>query len=209
MADQITSDTANELIRCAADGDRASLDRLLASYSGYLNVLSRLHLDRRIQHRVSPSDIVQETLLEAHRDFAGFRGQQIDEFTGWLRQVLVHNIAEAVETHLVAAKRSVRAEQVVGNLSASVDRSHHRLARLAADPQRSPASEADHRESLSELAAALEQLPADYRTVIVLRHLEGLPFGDVAQRMERSTGAVRMLWLRAIEQLRVAMESQA
>ncbi|WP_417747443.1 sigma-70 family RNA polymerase sigma factor [Rosistilla oblonga] len=208
MANQIESDAASELFRCAADGDAESLERLLASYSGYLRVLSRMHLDRRIQHRVSPSDIVQETLLEVHRDFPSFRGNRVEEFTGWLRQVLVHNIASAVETHLVAAKRSVRAERVIESISASIDRSHHRLASLAADPQRSPASEADHRESLAELAMALEHLPADYRTVIVLRHLDGLPFGDVADRMERSTGAVRMLWLRAIEQLRLAMEPQ-
>ncbi|QDS88565.1 ECF RNA polymerase sigma-E factor [Rosistilla ulvae] len=208
MANQIESDATIDLFRCAVDGDRASLDRLLASYSGYLNVLSRMHLDRRIQHRVSPSDVVQETLLEVHRDFPNFRGERIEEFTGWLRRVLVHNIAAAVETHLVAAKRSVRAEQVLESLSASVDQSHQRLASLAADQQRSPASEADHQESLSELAAALERLPPDYRTVIVLRHIDGLPFSDVADRMQRSAGAVRMLWLRAIEHLRIAMDQQ-
>lgn len=208
MVSHIKSAAISELLRHAAAGDRVSLDRLLASYSGYLSVLSRSQLDPRICHRVSPSDIVQETLMEVHRDFADFRGQEIQEFTGWLRQILVHNIARAVETHLQAAKRSVHREQVLGSLSASIDRSHHRLSGLAADSWRSPASEADHQESLSELAEALEHLPTDYRTVIVLRHIEGLGFSDVANRMQRSPGAVRMLWLRAIEQLRSAMEPQ-
>ncbi len=51
----------------------------------------------------------------------------------------------------------------------------------------------------------MEKLPADYRDVLVLRHLEGLPFADVAKRMGRSPGAVRMLWLRALELLRKMM----
>ncbi|MDA8743892.1 sigma-70 family RNA polymerase sigma factor [Rubripirellula amarantea] len=198
-----------DLFRRAISGDTESLDRLLASFSGYLHVLSRTHLDKRIQHRVSPSDVVQETLMEAHRDIANFHGLELHEFTGWLRQVLVHNIANAVGTHMLAAKRSVHREQLVGSLSASVDHSHQRLSALAADAYRSPASEAGHQETLSELAAALEQLPSDYRTVIVLRHLEGLDFAEVADRMERTSGAVRMLWLRAIEHLRLAMEKQS
>ncbi|MCO8125033.1 sigma-70 family RNA polymerase sigma factor [Stieleria sp. TO1_6] len=197
-----------DLLRRAVAGDRESLDRLLESYSGYLHVLSRGQLDKRIQQRVDPSDIVQETLLEAHRDIASFRGAELHEFTGWLRQVLVHNIANAVGTHMLAAKRSVRREQILGSLSASIDQSHQRLSALTAG-HRSPASEADHQETLSELASALEQLPANYRTVIVFRHLEGLDFAEIASRMARSSGAVRMLWLRAIEQLRLAMEKQS
>ncbi len=197
---------ASYLLRRATDGDLESVEQLLASYAGYLNVLSRNQLDRRVHHRVSPSDVVQETLLEAHRDFNSFRGSEIEEFTGWLRRVLVHNIAQAVATHMSAAKRSVRREQLIDNLSASVNQTHQRLSAFAVDQGRSPASEADHRESLSQLAAALEQLPTDYQQVIRLRHLDGLAFDEVAQRLGRSTGAVRMLWLRAIEQLRLRME---
>jgi RNA polymerase sigma-70 factor (ECF subfamily) len=48
----------------------------------------------------------------------------------------------------------------------------------------------------------MAQLPDDYRDVLVLRNLQGLPFEDVARRIDRSVGATRMLWLRAIEKLR-------
>jgi RNA polymerase sigma-70 factor (ECF subfamily) len=58
------------------------------------------------------------------------------------------------------------------------------------------------------LADALAELPADYRDVIVIRHIEGLPFEEVAQRMGRSAGAVRMLWLRALKRLREVLESR-
>ncbi len=208
MENQSHVEGTRELFQLAVHGDQASLDQLLASYAGYLNVLTRAQLDRRILRRVSPSDIVQETLFEAHRDFAHFHGEGIEQFTGWLRKVLVHNISNSVAAHLLAAKRSVSREQYVEELSASVDQSHRGLAALAVAPQRSPASEVEHQESLSALASALEQLPADYRTVIVLRHLDGLAFSEVAERMQRTTGATRMLWLRAIEQLRLTMEKQ-
>jgi RNA polymerase sigma-70 factor (ECF subfamily) len=58
------------------------------------------------------------------------------------------------------------------------------------------------------LADRLAQLPDDYREVLVLRNLQGLPFEEVAERMERSVGAVRMLWLRAIEKLRLVYRSE-
>lgn len=208
MRHQSKSEATRKLFRLAICGDPESIEKLLASYSGYLSVLTREQLDVRIQRRVSPSDIVQETLFEAHRDFANFNGDEIEQFTGWLRRVLINNISNAIGTHVLAAKRSVRREQSFGDLSASVDQSHQRLSALACDPRRSPASEADHQELLSELASALEDLPADYRTVIGLRHLDGLSFSDVAARMQRTTGATRMLWLRAIERLRVVMEKQ-
>ena len=58
------------------------------------------------------------------------------------------------------------------------------------------------------LADALAELPADYRDVIVLRHIESLPFEEVAQRMGRTAGAVRMLWLRALKRLRETLEQR-
>ena len=52
------------------------------------------------------------------------------------------------------------------------------------------------------LADALARLPEDYREVIVLRHLQGLPFAEVAHRMERSVDSVEKLWIRALARLR-------
>jgi RNA polymerase sigma-70 factor, ECF subfamily len=58
------------------------------------------------------------------------------------------------------------------------------------------------REQQVLLADALERLPADYREVIILRNLEDLSYDEIAQRMGRTPGAVRMLWVRALAQLR-------
>ncbi|MCM2375087.1 sigma-70 family RNA polymerase sigma factor [Rhodopirellula sp. ICT_H3.1] len=196
---------ATRLLRLAQSGDAASLDTLLASYIGYLKVLSHSQLDPRIRVRLSASDLVQESLLEAHRDFTKFVGTTPAEFTGWLRKILVHNAARAVETHLLAEKRDFRRERPFELLHKAADESHDRLSSMTAAHGRGPASEAEHQDDLTLLSDAIEQLPEEYREVIVLRHVEGLKFTDIAARMDRTAGAARMLWMRAIEKLREAM----
>jgi RNA polymerase sigma-70 factor (ECF subfamily) len=83
------------------------------------------------------------------------------------------------------------------------------LETLLAEQAESPSGCAARREDEILLADTLAQMPADYRDVIVLRHIEGLSFEDVALRMDRSAGAVRMLWLRALKKMREALKSES
>jgi len=100
-----SSGAAAHLLQQAKSGDLQSLGRLLKNYFNYLDRLSRNHLDNRIEARVSASDIVQETLLEAHRDFTKFAGTSIGEFTAWLRRILFSNLATAIEKHVRPSTR--------------------------------------------------------------------------------------------------------
>lgn len=177
----------------------------MSSYIGYLSRLSQVQLDDRLRRRVTPSDIVQESLLEAHRDFAKFSGQTTAEFTGWLRKILIHNIAREVETHILAAKRDIRREHERQRPAGATGPAFEALSAILADRQHSPASEVEHREELNKLALAIESLAPAYRDVIVMRHVEGLSFRTIAAELKRSPGATRMLWLRAIERLRESM----
>jgi RNA polymerase sigma-70 factor (ECF subfamily) len=196
------------LIRKAKNGDGESLGALLQTYVNYLKLLSEAQLDNRVRQRVSSSDIVQDTLLEAHRDFGQFGGQTAPEFLSWLRRILVHNLARAVERHVLAAKRDIRRELSLDQLDRSLSQSALRLEAVLADRGRTPGSMAERQESILKLADALAGLPPDYRDVVVLRHIEGLPFKEVAQRLERSEGAARMLWLRAIDRLRQVLDKE-
>lgn len=152
--------------------------------------------------RVSPSDVVQETLLEAHRDFAAFAGTSLEEFTGWLRKILFNNLARAIERHVLAARRDVRKERSLERRTEDAPSSQPHLLDLLSGgvPTASAAMQQD--ETLQVLAAAIEQLPPNYREVIRLRHFEGLSFAEIATALERSAGATRMIWLRALERLR-------
>lgn len=192
----------DKLFASACAGSTSCLGRLLTLYSNYLKLLIAAQLDDRLRVRVSPSDVVQETFFEAHRDFHQFRGQSTGEFVSWLRRILVNNLLHVVEQHLLAEKRDVRKEVSLEQLGRRLEQSTARLESLLAQPGDSPSRHAQRNEQEIMLADALAELPGDYRQVILLRHIEGLPFEEVAQRMDRSSGAVRMLWLRALERLR-------
>ena len=201
------SSTANlrRLLIAAKGGDTDSLGELLATYQNYLKLLARTHLDDKIRGRVSPSDVVQETMLEAHCDFPKFRGDSDGEFFAWLRRILVNNLARAVEQHVLAAKRDVRREVSRDHIKTSLDRSTMRLEAMLSDHRPSVESDATVQEQIVQLANAVGRLAPDHREVIVLRHLKGISFAKISEQMNRSSGATRMLWLRAIEQLRQLM----
>ncbi|MFT7642044.1 MAG: RNA polymerase sigma-70 factor (ECF subfamily) [Pirellulaceae bacterium] len=191
-----------QLLGRVKDGDADAAGELLELYVNYLKVLASTQMDQKLRARFNPSDVVQETLFEAHRDIAGFRGEHEREFLAWLRQILVHNLARMVEKHVLAAKRDVRREVSLQEMAKSMDRSAIRLEHVLADPGPSPSSDFSRDERSRVLADYLAELPTDYRDVLILRNLEGLSFNEVAERMDRKSGAVRMLWLRAVEQLR-------
>ncbi|MCA9247906.1 MAG: sigma-70 family RNA polymerase sigma factor [Planctomycetales bacterium] len=196
------SSISQGLIGPAKAGSAESLGRLFEIYANYLKVLAATRLDAKLRHRVSPSDVVQETFLEATRDFPQFHGATQPELLAWLRKILVNNLARVIERHVLAGKRDVRREVSLQQLAASLEKSTLRLDAILADPGRSPSELAASQDAAVLLADELAQLPDDYRQVLILRNLEGLSFPEVAKQMNRSHGAVRMLWLRAIERLR-------
>jgi RNA polymerase sigma-70 factor (ECF subfamily) len=200
--------TTEELLYEARDGSRESLGRLLQLYTNYLKLLVLAQMQRNLRVRVSPSDVVQETFFEAHRDFGQFRGQTTAEFVAWLRRILVNNLCRVVEQHVMAEKRDVRREVSLERLATSMEQSTARLEAVLPDPGSSPSAGFHRRELELVLADQLADLPTDYRDVIVLRHIEALPFEEVGRRMERSSGAVRMLWLRAIKMLRERLDAR-
>lgn len=186
----------------ARTGSTETLGELLQLYRNYLNVLATTQLDGRLRRRLNPSDVVQETMLAAHRDFRDFRGGSEGELLAWLRQILVNCVRHAVEVHVNAQKRDIRREVNLDQTARKVDDSMARLANVLADRGRSPSEECGRRELAVTLADQLSRLKPDYRDVIVYRNLQGLSFDEIAKRMERKPGSVRMLWLRAIEKFK-------
>jgi RNA polymerase sigma-70 factor (ECF subfamily) len=205
--DHHTPCNADELLGQARAGSIEGLGQLLQLYANYLKLLVWAQLEQNLRARVSPSDIVQETFFEAHRDFVQFRGNTSSEFVAWLRRILVNNLCRVVEKHVLAEKRDVRREVSLERLATALEQSTARLDAVLPDPGPSPSAGLHRREMERVLADRLAELPSDYREVVVLRHIEGLPFEEVARRMERTSGAVRMLWLRAIKSLREALEA--
>ena len=199
------SRTPEELLERARSGDLESFGQLLSQYRNYARLLARTLIGTTLRLRLDPSDLVQETFLEAHRDFPRFDGSTERELLAWLRRILARNLADQARRQK-AGLRDIR-RQV--SLEAMLDRSSARMQQALVAVVSSPSAAAAQREQAVLLADALADLPPDYREVIILRNLERLRFEEVAARMGRSPGAVRMLWTRALERLSRALEGLA
>ncbi len=184
-----------ELVRLAQAGDVAALQALLQRYRGFIRALVVERSPGALRGRLDGSDVVQETLLRVARNLHQFAGVEEAAWCAWLRRIAEREIIRQVRHHLGAEGRSVGREQPLPERASS-----SRLELWSAGE--SPSQGALRNERAQLLSAALSRLPADYREVLVLRHLEGQPFADVAVRLQRSVGATRVLWARALQRLR-------
>jgi RNA polymerase sigma-70 factor (ECF subfamily) len=186
-------------------GDAAETDgRALERFRDYLCTLARLHLDRRLGAKLEASDVVQQTLLEAHQRQEQFRGHTDAERARWLGQILTHNLADAVRA-LRRAKRDVGRER---SLDAALDESSARIEAWLEAEQSSPSEQAVRNEQLRRLADALAQLPEPQREAVVLHHLQCWPLADLAARLQRSEPAVAGLLHRGLKRLRELMHDR-
>ena len=175
----------------------------LERYRSWLAVLARLQIAPRFRAKFDPSDVVQQTLLEAVRDWPKFRGRTEPELTAWLRQILAHVLLHEIRRYGGAQRRDVGREV---SLEQALAESSRRLGAALEAPGSSPSERAGRHELDLRLADALARLPADYAEVILLRNVEGLSHEEVARRMGRGLGAVRMLWVRALARLRQELD---
>jgi RNA polymerase sigma-70 factor (ECF subfamily) len=188
-----------QLLQLAQTGSGPALGELLDLYRGYLAILARVQIGLRLQGKVDPSDLVQDTFLQAHHGFGQFRGTTKKELVSWLRQIMASNLANLMRHYYGTQRRDVRLER---ELDDDLERSSRALNRGFVARQNSPSQSAARREQAVLLPQALDRLPAHYREVLILHHLEGVSFPDVARRMERTEDSVEKLWARALAQLR-------
>jgi RNA polymerase sigma-70 factor (ECF subfamily) len=168
--------------------------RPLDQYREYLRLLARLQIDPRLQGKLDPSDLVQQTLAKAHQKKDQFRGHTDAELTAWLRRILANTLIDAF--------RHLRPEiQLQQPLEVALDESSARLeAWLAAE--QSPSEQAVRNEQLGRLAEALAQLPDDQRTAVELHHLRDESVADIAIRLGRTEASVAGLLRRGLKKLR-------
>jgi RNA polymerase sigma-70 factor (ECF subfamily) len=194
-----------QLLHQARAGDGPTLGRLLELYRAYLVMLARVQIGRRLQGKVDASDLVQEAFLGAYRDFPQFRGTTEAEFRSWLRQVLASVLANLVRHYQGTQRRDVLLER---QLTLELEQSSQSMDRGLVAPQSSPSQQAIRREQSVLLAEALGRLPPEWRELLILRHLEGLSFPEVARRLNRSVDSLKRLWPRALAGLRRLLEGK-
>lgn len=184
------------------DGERT---QWLMRHEHGLRLLARLEINQRFAGKFDPSDVVQQTLMEAWQGWDGLKASDEPQRYAWLRQVFVHQLAKFVRRHQGTLKRDISRELSIDQLEQSVSASARKLDTLLVAQDPSPSHLALVQEQREQLAKVLEELPEDYREVILLRNIEELSHQEVAKRMGRSEPAVRMLWLRALAALGAKM----
>lgn len=192
------SRSQRDWLACARRGDGEALGKLLEAYRQYIELMARLQLDRELRQKVAPSDVAQETFVQAHRCFHQFEGTSEAELLGWLRTIVANQLAMHVRRYRTE-QRDVRLERSLGE---SLDRASERLVERLPSPGSSPSEGASRREQAVLLANALAQLRPDYRDVIIQRHLEDRPFAEIAAQTGKTIDSVKNTWARAIGKLR-------
>jgi RNA polymerase sigma-70 factor (ECF subfamily) len=199
MSDR-SPDTARRLAAARA-GSKEALGEALEACRGYLLLVANQELDPKLQAKGGASDLVQETFLEAQRDFARFAGESEDELLAWLRQMLVNNLLNFTRRYRGTAKRKVGRE-----IALQTDSSSTAPTPAPSAAGLSPSGQAMEHEQAHALEQALGRLPDDYRQVILLRYREEHTFEEIGRMMNRSPNAARKLWLRAVERLQQEMD---
>ena len=180
------------------------LDENLEKYRSYLRVLARLQFPNRLRPKLDDSDVIQQTLLQAHQGLSDFRGKTDAEMAAWLRTILTRNLAHAVRD-FSCGKRNVALER---SLKADLDKSSARLESWLAAENSSPSQRVQRNERTLLLTAALETLPEMQRRAVEMHYLQGKPLAEVSKELNRSTSAVGGLLHRGLKTLREKMDAR-
>ncbi len=171
------------LVERVQQGDSKAFDLLVLKYQHKIVQLVR----RYVHDQAEALDVAQEAFLKAYRALPGFRGDSA--FYTWLYRIAINT----AKNHLVAAKR----RPVDYDLDLQDPEQYDMQARLREID--TPEGLLLTREIRQTVEKAIEQLPEDLRTAIILRELEGMSYEEIAAAMECPVGTVRSRIFRARE----------
>lgn len=191
----------SSLLAEARAGSTDALGRVLMESRDHLLRRAHRQLARKLQRKVSPSDLVQETFLEAIRDFAQFHGGHADELVAWLHRILVNNSLNVGRDYSDTEKRAVDREV---SLLGRDTRGGGTLEVQRSTP--TPSDQAIAHEEATLLDTALAGLPVHYRRILHLRYHDQRTFVQIGKTLRCSAGAARKMWTRAVERLRQVLD---
>ena len=177
----------------------------LERFRDYLKLLARLQLGATPTAQIDPSDVVQQTLMEAFEKRDQFRGCTSAEEAAWLRKILARNVSDGLRAGS-SMKRDVARQR---SLDEELDHSSARLGAWLALKQPTPSEHAQLHEQALLLATALARLPERQREALVMHYMHGCSLAEIGASLERSTGSVAGLLKRGLKHLRAELDAQA
>ncbi len=175
----------------------------LERFRNYLRLLAEIELSPLLRVKEDASDIVQQSLLEAHRDLPNYRGQTEGELVGWLKTILARNLLNVARRY-GTQKCDVAREQPLGK---RLDQSTVRIENFLASEQSSPSHQAMLNEQIIQLSEGLARLLDGERTAIVLKHFQGWTLSQISVHLGRPTDAVAGLLKRGLKKLRTHLQA--
>jgi len=179
---------------------QSGLDTLLLQHREQLKRVVRCRMDRRLQGRIDPSDVVQEACMEAAKRYEDYQQQSKMPFYLWLRFLTVQQLLIVHRQHLDAKMRSVRRE-VSLQASQFPVANVAMLAEVLSGSVTSPSSAAARKEVQARLIAALDALDPKDREILTLRHFEQLNTVESALVLGISEGLASTRYGRAVRKL--------
>jgi RNA polymerase sigma-70 factor, ECF subfamily len=193
VSDLPDSNAFGRLLADARSGCRDALGRLLVDCSDYLFLIANQGMAADLRVKSSPSDIVQETFLEANRDFEQFQGERKEELLAWLRCILVNNVANTGRRFRLSNKRSIEREVRLPDAGSAIEEQSSPVGESCSASDR-----ALQKEELLLLEQTLVRMPAKYQSVLRLRYREQLRFSEIGEQLSCSENAARKLWARTV-----------
>jgi len=162
-------------------------------------------LNQQLRAKLDPSDIVQQTLFQAHRARDSFRGTTKNELLAWIKQILTRNLTKAARD-FGREKRDIGREQSLG---AAIRTSWLKVDQVLTHSDSSPLDRMQGNEQRLHMCAAVEQLPDSQRLAVELHHFLGWPISQIAEEMEKTPVAISGLLKRGLRTLRIQLKSGA
>jgi RNA polymerase sigma-70 factor (ECF subfamily) len=200
-----SSDTAR-LVQRAADGDQGAWDALMTPHRDRLRRMVSLRLDQRLQGRIDPSDVIQESALDAARRLTEYAKNPTMPFFLWLRYLTAQRLMEQHRRHLGAKARDARREISLYR-GACPEATSATLAMHLLGKTSTPSQAAIRIEERIRLQQALDILEPIDREVLALRHFEQLSNAETAAVLGLEASATSKRYKRAVVHLRQTIHS--
>jgi len=195
------SNPLEKMLVRAGNGDERAVNELFEHHRPYLRLLAQQSLDSGIGVRADESDLVQQTLLSAFKNFKGFQGKNPGQFIAWLQTIHERNVVDVIRTHTAQKRDHTRESPLADGPELDQGKLPNRVE--------TPSAQAMRIEAVVQLARALEGLPEDQYTAVRLRHLEGWPVERIAEKMDRSEEAVAGLVKRGMKKLKQRLRAES
>jgi len=188
------------LVALAKEGDEAAVNQLCSVYGERVHRLIRLRLDKKLRPKLDSVDVVQDTLILAMRGLKNFTYKDEGDFLRWLSKIAENRLRDMFDK-FHADKRDIHKEIPFKGK----DRRTEGGSVGAAEPvaETTPSVIMRKKEALDRLEKSLDCLKPEYREIILLKRIEGLSHTEIAERLGKNTGAVRMLLARAMAALTI------